>query len=116
MLGSTRRDVCTPRHEGNARAGRGRPGATTIRAFALGLIILGQSGYFLIWLGIRSWGSLTLTFGTWGPSWLLWFERWIEPLIILAGIAFTAFVIWREIGHGEAPPHLSEEAYPPPGP
>ena len=67
-----------------------------LKVLALAFIITGQSGYLLIWLAIRTWGELTLTFGTWGPSWVLWFERWIEPLIILTGIAFVAMVLWRD--------------------
>ena len=77
-----------------------------LKALALTLIIAGQLGYLLIWLGIRTWGELTLTFGTWGPSWVLWFERWIEPLLILTGIAFVSLVLWRDANPKGTPREL----------
>ena len=72
-----------------------------LRVVALTLVVLGQSGYFLIWLAIRAWGELTLTFGNWGPSWLLWFERWIEPVVILGVIVVVGVVLWREMTRGD---------------
>ncbi len=88
----------------NAR-GRGtrRPldARMALRVAALTLVVLGQSGYLLIWLGIRAWGEITLTFGNWGPSWLLWFERWVEPVVILGVVVVVGVVLWREITHGD---------------
>ena len=73
-----------------------------LRIVALTAVVLGQSGYFLIWLAIRVWGDLTLTFGNWGPSWLLWFERWVEPFVLLGGMALVAYVLWREMSAADA--------------
>ena len=74
---------------------------TVLRVVAITLVVLGQSGYLLIWLGIRAWGEITLTFGNWGPSWLLWFERWVEPVVILGVIVVVGVVLWRETTRGE---------------
>ena len=83
-----------------------------LRLVALTAVILGQSGYFLIWLAIRVWGDLTLTFGNWGPSWLLWFERWVEPFVLLGGMALVGYVLWREMSSADA---VRERASVPPG-
>ncbi len=74
---------------------------TVLRVVALPLVVLGQSGYLLTWLGIRAWGEITLTFGNWGPSWLLWFERWIEPVVILGVVVVVGVVLWREMTRGD---------------
>jgi uncharacterized protein involved in cysteine biosynthesis len=85
---------------------------TVLRVVAITLVVLGQSGYLLIWLGIRAWGEITLTFGNWGPSWLLWFERWVEPVVILGVIVVVGVVLWRETTRGE---DVRERVSAPPG-
>lgn len=87
-----------------------------LKVLALTTIIAGQSGYLLIWLAIRAWGEVTLTFGTWGPSWVLWFEHWIEPLIILMGMAFVALILWREFNPRGAARGLRSRTRQTPGP
>lgn len=72
-----------------------------LRVVALTLVVLGQSGYLLIWLAIRAWGEITVTFGNWGPSWLLWFERWVEPVVILGVVVVVGVVLWREMTRGD---------------
>lgn len=84
----------------NGRSGATRKpldGRTVLRIVAVTLVVLGQSGYLLIWIAMRAWGEITLTFGNWGPSWLLWFERWIEPVVILGVVVVVGVVLWREM-------------------
>lgn len=63
---------------------------------ALALGIAGWATYLLLWLGIRIFGQVTLDFGEWGQSWLAWFEHWVEPLVLLAWLAFLAWAFWHE--------------------
>ena len=68
-----------------------------IKIIALALGVAGWVTYSMIWLGVRIFGSVTLTFGKWGPGWLEWLELWIEPVILLGWLAFLVWVLWREI-------------------
>ena len=71
-------------------------GLWLIRLSALALGFAGWLVYLFFWLTIRVSGSLTLEFGTWGPSWIKWFELWIEPVILSGWLAFFGWAIWRE--------------------
>lgn len=85
------------------QATSGRAGMP-VKIIALALGVAGWITYAMIWLGVRMFGSVTLTFGKWGPGWLKWIELWVEPLIIISWLAFLVWVLWREIsraGDGE---------------
>ena len=63
-------------------------------------LLLGFSGvltYSLLWLAIRVFGSVPLSFGIWGPEWVLFFELWIEPIILAMWLGLTLWVLRYEL-------------------
>ena len=77
-----------------------------MRLIALALGLAGWITYLILWIGVRIFGFVTLTFGNWGPSWVGWFELWIEPAILVGWIALLTWVMLAEIIRGNAPPEL----------
>ncbi|MCI0438524.1 MAG: hypothetical protein L0177_05275 [Chloroflexi bacterium] len=73
-----------------------KSGVWLLKLGALALGIAGWVTYLLIWLGVRLFGEVTLTFGEWGPSWLMWIEHWVEPLVLVAWLAFLGWAFWHE--------------------
>jgi len=67
------------------------------KLLALSLGIAGWATYFILWFGVRVYGSLHMSFGVWGPSWITWFEKWIEPTILIAFIAILAWAFIHEL-------------------
>lgn len=68
-----------------------------LRFMALALGLAGWLVYLGIWVGVRAWGEVVLTFGIWGPSWVKWFELWMEPVIILSWVVLLVWVLHREL-------------------
>ncbi len=71
-----------------------------LKIMALALGIAGWVTYFMLWFGVRIHGSLDLSFGVWGPSWVKWFETWIEPLVLLAIVAVITWALFRQLTDG----------------
>ncbi len=69
----------------------------SLRFIALTLGLAGWITYFILWSGVRLFGFVTLTFGDWGPSWLEWFELWIEPVILISWMGLIIWVLLAEI-------------------
>lgn len=68
-----------------------------LRFMALALGLAGWLVYLGIWIGVRAWGEVVLTFGVWGPKWVEWFELWLEPAIILSWVALLVWALHREL-------------------
>lgn len=73
-----------------------------LRFMALALGLAGWLVYLGIWIGVRAWGEVVLTFGVWGPNWVEWFELWVEPAIILSWVALLVWALQREFS-GQSP-------------
>lgn len=69
------------------------------KVIALSLGIAGWVTYFILWSGVRIYGSMNLSFGEWGPSWMKWFETWIEPLVLVSIIAVITWALFHEMKH-----------------
>jgi len=66
----------------------------------LTILSLGVSGwitYSILWLTVRIHGSMNLSFGVWGPSWIHWFETWIEPVILVGILALLIWALLHEM-------------------
>lgn len=66
----------------------------------LTILSLGVSGwitYSILWLTVRIYGSINLSFGVWGPSWIHWFETWIEPVILVGILALLTWALFHEM-------------------
>ncbi len=68
-----------------------------LKLTALALGVAGWITYFILWLGVRIYGSMNLSFGVWGPSWIHWFETWIEPVILVGILALLVGALLHEM-------------------
>ncbi len=68
-----------------------------LRFMALVLGLAGWLVYLGIWIAVRTWGELVLTFGIWGPQWVEWFELWLEPAIIVSWVALLVWALHHEL-------------------
>lgn len=70
-----------------------------LRFMALALGLAGWLVYLGIWIAVRAWGELVLTFGIWGPRWVEFFELWVEPAIIVSWVALIVWALHHELAN-----------------
>ena len=68
-----------------------------LRFTALILGFAGVATYLLLWLAVRAFGSVTLSFGVWGPEWVNWMENWVEPAILVSWLAIIGWAVRYEL-------------------
>ena len=68
-----------------------------LRFTALLLGFGGVATYLLLWLAVRAFGSVTLSFGIWGPEWVNWMENWVEPAILVSWLAIIGWAVRHEL-------------------
>ena len=68
-----------------------------LRLIALILGFGGVSTYLLLWIAVRVFGSVTLSFGIWGPEWINWVETWVEPAILVSWLAIIGWAVHYEL-------------------
>jgi len=67
-----------------------------LKLTALALGVTGWITYFILWFGVRIYGSMNLSFGVW-LSYLKWFETWIEPVILVGILALLVWALLYEM-------------------
>ncbi len=68
-----------------------------LRFTALSLGFGGVTTYLLLWIAVRVFGSVTLSFGIWGPEWVNWMENWVEPAILVSWLGVIGWAVRHEL-------------------
>ena len=68
-----------------------------LRFTALILGFGGVSTYLLLWIAVKTFGSVTLSFGIWGPAWVNWMENWVEPAILVSWLVIIGWAVRHEL-------------------